>query len=406
MTQPNRESANTKTGMSRSFIPVASLACIGAAYLVYKTFFKQSSPSTNYNVNQVNDNLISKAKVILHRFPSWHDTSNMNTIHGSPFVCKLTIYLDYNNIPYEIDETKPFHPKTRKAPWITFNNEDIYDSQLCINYLNNKFGINMNDELSKQEKHIAHAFRIMIEDGLFWISVYRRLFDTNNVSNGNYDHDVDSHITHSEIATKDSDVIEDKNKDQGIIQDRQHQNEVIIKDENKELELPQLKQNDGAPAENSDANNGDGSDGVCNSYKFLRLNPILGKDVLSDEEKFNTTVEMINKHMAGFLDSQGLARHDCRTVYQFGDEIISSIVEFMLENNDGCVGYFFGNKKGMTEIDCVIYAFLAGMYQLPKEHFQWKNKDGELKYKKEINEYMSNIEISVYGQNKYWQDIC
>lgn len=80
---------------------------------------------------------------------------------------KVETYVRVNEIPYKGDFTRPLGPKG-KTPWITYQGQNIGDSQLIIEYLNKKFSINMNGHLSKAEKAIARSFRIMAEEHLYW----------------------------------------------------------------------------------------------------------------------------------------------------------------------------------------------------------------------------------------------
>lgn len=51
---------------------------------------------------------------------------------------------------------------------MTYNGEDVADSQICIEYLNEKLGIDLNEHLTAEEKAIGRAVQIMLEDHLYW----------------------------------------------------------------------------------------------------------------------------------------------------------------------------------------------------------------------------------------------
>ena len=55
-----------------------------------------------------------------------------------------------------------------KFPWISYNGEAVADSQLSIEFLNAKFGVDLNKDLTAEEKATAHAFRIMLDEHLYW----------------------------------------------------------------------------------------------------------------------------------------------------------------------------------------------------------------------------------------------
>ena len=59
----------------------------------------------------------------------------------------------------------------QKIPWITYNGEDVADSQFCIEYLNEKFGVDLNAHLTEEEKAIARAFQKMTEENLYWLAI-------------------------------------------------------------------------------------------------------------------------------------------------------------------------------------------------------------------------------------------
>ena len=56
----------------------------------------------------------------------------------------------------------------RKTPWIEYNDDTVADSAFCMEYLNNKFGLDLNQKLSKEERAVARAFEKLCEDSLYW----------------------------------------------------------------------------------------------------------------------------------------------------------------------------------------------------------------------------------------------
>ncbi|KAH9494841.1 hypothetical protein Btru_017946 [Bulinus truncatus] len=91
----------------------------------------------------------------------------------SPFPLKLETYLKMSKIPYQNDFSSTFSRK-HKTPWMMYNGENIPDSQFCIEYLNKKLGIDHNKHLSKEEKSIAKAFQVMVDEHLYWTLVLFR----------------------------------------------------------------------------------------------------------------------------------------------------------------------------------------------------------------------------------------
>ncbi|GFO21035.1 failed axon connections [Plakobranchus ocellatus] len=82
-------------------------------------------------------------------------------------------------IPYVA--CKDFVPSREgKIPWISYNDEEIPDSQFSIEYLNEKLQVDLNHRLSEEERAIAHAFRVLVDEYQFWAHVHFRLSDPND----------------------------------------------------------------------------------------------------------------------------------------------------------------------------------------------------------------------------------
>ena len=55
-----------------------------------------------------------------------------------------------------------------KTPYIMLNGEKMADSQLCIEFLNKKFNVDLDKTLSSEERAVSRAFRKMIEESFYW----------------------------------------------------------------------------------------------------------------------------------------------------------------------------------------------------------------------------------------------
>lgn len=55
-----------------------------------------------------------------------------------------------------------------KTPYIMFNGEVVADSQLCIEYLNKKFDVDLDKDLSPDMKAVARAFRKLADECMYW----------------------------------------------------------------------------------------------------------------------------------------------------------------------------------------------------------------------------------------------
>ena len=122
-----------------------------------------------YKLEQKKWKSLNKDVVVLHQIPLWNSPMSL-----SPFVIKLETFLRMNQISY-VSDTKFFTSSKGKTPWITINGKDIADSQLCIEYLNQHFGIDMSSHLSDEERAVARSMRIMVEDHLFWWGVIEKV---------------------------------------------------------------------------------------------------------------------------------------------------------------------------------------------------------------------------------------
>ncbi|XP_041361009.1 failed axon connections homolog [Gigantopelta aegis] len=94
----------------------------------------------------------------------------------SPFPLKLETYLRMAKIPYQSVHSFRMSTK-RKTPWIEYNEDTVADSGFCIEYLNDKFGLDLNKNLSKEERAVARAFEKLNEDALYWsLVMYRWIY--------------------------------------------------------------------------------------------------------------------------------------------------------------------------------------------------------------------------------------
>jgi glutathione S-transferase len=99
----------------------------------------------------------------------------------SPFCLKLDTYLRMVGIHFEvvIDAT-PFGAPKKKLPAIEHKGRYLGDSSFIIEYLEDEFGCDPGRDLSAGERAVAHAFKRLIEENLYWTMVYDRwLVDSN-----------------------------------------------------------------------------------------------------------------------------------------------------------------------------------------------------------------------------------
>ena len=97
-----------------------------------------------------------------------------NTLFGHLIeACTRQLFLQYYNLHLyvltlqQVDLTTKLSSKG-KVPWISYNDEVIEDSNFCIEYLDKKFGIDLNQHLSPESKAIGRAFQKMVEENTYW----------------------------------------------------------------------------------------------------------------------------------------------------------------------------------------------------------------------------------------------
>jgi glutathione S-transferase len=84
---------------------------------------------------------------------------------GGPFAIKLLAWLELAGIPYDqIIEDNPRKGPKGKNPWIELDGERIGDSELIIELLSRRFGIDLDAGLSNEQKAVGLAWRRTFEE--------------------------------------------------------------------------------------------------------------------------------------------------------------------------------------------------------------------------------------------------
>lgn len=115
-------------------------------------------------------------KILLLQFPK-----PKNRHSYSPFCLKLESYFKAANIPYENKFTVSLKgSQKKKLPMILDHDELIEDSGLVIEYLKDKHGMDLDRDLSAEQKAVAKAFQWLCEKSLMDIILYFRWVDQSN----------------------------------------------------------------------------------------------------------------------------------------------------------------------------------------------------------------------------------
>ncbi len=92
----------------------------------------------------------------------------------SHFCTKLETYLRINKLPYQIVETLPIKAPRGKLPYIEDQGRTLSDTRLIVNYLEATYGDNDKALLSSEQQGIAKAYQRLLEEHLFWASMFTR----------------------------------------------------------------------------------------------------------------------------------------------------------------------------------------------------------------------------------------
>ncbi len=92
----------------------------------------------------------------------------------SHFCVKVETYLRMAELPYEIVASAPPKAPKGKLPFIEDNGKTIADSAFILDYLRETYGTDPDAGLSAAERAVSTAMASLIEDHLYWISMYTR----------------------------------------------------------------------------------------------------------------------------------------------------------------------------------------------------------------------------------------
>jgi len=91
----------------------------------------------------------------------------------SHFCCKIETYLRMAGIKYEIKPTLPLTAPKGKLPYIEDNHIKLGDSQFIIQYLKENYK-NLDKALNSKEQALSLAMQRMLEEHLYWATMYSR----------------------------------------------------------------------------------------------------------------------------------------------------------------------------------------------------------------------------------------
>ena len=97
-------------------------------------------------------------------------------IDPSPFVTKVNLFMLVNDIEFEIicDFSKLQKAPKKKFPVIDDDGNMIADSMFILDYLSDKYNVNMDHWLTEEQRATAHLIGKSLEENLYWCLVHSR----------------------------------------------------------------------------------------------------------------------------------------------------------------------------------------------------------------------------------------
>jgi glutathione S-transferase len=84
---------------------------------------------------------------------------------GGPFDLKLLAWLNLAGIPYEqVFQDDPRKAPKGKNPWIELDGERIGDTEIIMDLLGKRFGVDLDQDLTAEQRALGHAWRRTFEE--------------------------------------------------------------------------------------------------------------------------------------------------------------------------------------------------------------------------------------------------
>jgi glutathione S-transferase len=88
---------------------------------------------------------------------------------------KVETYLRMVGLSYEtVNGALPFKAPKKKLPYIEDGTQVVADSGFILEYLKKTYGDPLDGALSNTDRVIAHTFRRLFEESLYWVALYTR----------------------------------------------------------------------------------------------------------------------------------------------------------------------------------------------------------------------------------------
>ncbi len=114
--------------------------------------------------------------ITLYQFPKFFDLPNL-----SPFCVKVECFLRMTKLEYTIAPVSDARKAPKgKCPYIEDDGRLIADSEMILDYLENKYQVNLDATLSSEQKALSRAIQAMLDERFYWSAVYSRWHDDRN----------------------------------------------------------------------------------------------------------------------------------------------------------------------------------------------------------------------------------
>lgn len=102
---------------------------------------------------------------------------------ASSFCIKLETWLRMSGVPFEVMKEWEFSSKG-KSPWLHYNGVVVADSTLAIDHLKAQpeLKVDLDAHLTPAQAAVAHAFKVMCDENLYWGLVYTRWITNPSIS--------------------------------------------------------------------------------------------------------------------------------------------------------------------------------------------------------------------------------
>lgn len=105
--------------------------------------------------------------------------SNLNMVDPSPFVLKVDIFMRMAGIQFEhVPSVNNLSRAPKgKLPFIVDGDITIADSHFIILYLKNKYNVDLDSQISSEQRHIGYLMAKSLDENLYWCLLHSRWAD-------------------------------------------------------------------------------------------------------------------------------------------------------------------------------------------------------------------------------------